>query len=364
MKSEYSGYAERSLQPTHKPIDHIYLDRLRHFTDGGGQYGSLNLPKLYDLDRVDTNTEYINIKSWKVPDGPNGETKRPLFKDIDWKKIEWEDANKGYLFGPSWKTFWFKVDMEIPPKWLKDSPEEIIFEWEADNEGLLYDENGSPIQAFSSSGQRSVCYLPKKWWKLGVQRFYLEMACNGMFGLGDQGKPDPNRYFRLNTCDLILPNVEARKLYWDFWILSDAARELPGLWQKYQAALVCNQIMNAFDVNDPKTVGTGRKLAKTLLGKDIDSDDVFHQDGGDGRIDVFAVGNCHIDTAWLWPFAETRRKIVRSWTSQLKIADQYPEYVFVASQMQQFKWLKQDHPDIYAKVKAKFTTNQFLPVGG
>lgn len=364
MKSEYSGYAERSLQPTHKPIDHIYLDRLRHFTDGGGQYGSLNLPKLYDLDRVDTNTEYINIKSWKVPDGPNGETKRPLFKDIDWKKIEWEDANKGYLFGPSWKTFWFKVDMEIPPKWLKDSPEKIIFEWEADNEGLLYDENGSPIQAFSSSGQRSVCYLPKKWWKLGVQRFYLEMACNGMFGLGDQGKPDPNRYFRLNTCDLILPNVEARKLYWDFWILSDAARELPGLWQKYQAALVCNQIMNAFDVNDPKTVGTGRKLAKTLLGKDIDSDDVFHQDGGDGRIDVFAVGNCHIDTAWLWPFAETRRKIVRSWTSQLKIADQYPEYVFVASQMQQFKWLKQDHPDVYAKVKEKFTTNQFLPVGG
>lgn len=364
MTPEGSGYAQRSLQPTHKPIDHIYIDRLRQFTDSGGQYGKLNLPALYDKDRVDTNTEYINIKSWKVPDGPDGQTRRPLFKDIDWKTVEWKDANKGYSYGPSWKTFWFKIDLEIPPKWLDGKPEQIVFEWEADNEGLLYDEDGAPIQAFSSSGQRSVCYVPKKFWKLGVQRFYLEMACNGMFGLGDQGSPDANKYFRLNTCDLILPNVEARKLFWDFWILSDAARELPGLWQKYQAALVCNQIMNAFDVNDPKTVDKGRELARKLLGDDVDTDDVFHQQGGDKRVDVFAVGNCHIDTAWLWPFAETRRKIVRSWTSQIKIAEQYPEYVFVASQMQQFKWLKQDHPDVYARVKEKFTTNQFLPVGG
>ena len=32
--------------------------------------------------------------------------------------------------------------------------------------------------------------------------------------------------------------------------------------------------------------------------------------------------------------------------------------------MQQFKWLKQDHPEVLKQIKKKFTTNQFLPIGG
>ena len=30
---------------------------------------------------------------------------------------------------------------------------------------------------------------------------------------------------------------------------------------------------------------------------------------------VHAVGHCHIDTAWLWPYRETKRKIARSWST-------------------------------------------------
>lgn len=33
----------------------------------------------------------------------------------------------------------------------------------------------------------------------------------------------------------------------------------------------------------------------------------------DSQHTVYAVGHCHIDTAWLWPYAETKRKIARSW---------------------------------------------------
>ena len=34
------------------------------------------------------------------------------------------------------------------------------------------------------------------------------------------------------------------------------------------------------------------------------------------------------------------------------------------SQMQQFKWLKQYHPEILSKIHEKFATNQFIPLGG
>lgn len=80
---------------------------------------------------------------------------------------------------------------------------------------------------------------------------------------------------------------------------------------------------------------------------------------------VFGMGNCHIDTAWLWPFAETRRKIVRSWSSQCTLMDSYPEYQFVASQAQQFKWLLQEHPSFFKDVLTpKVQQSQFFPIGG
>lgn len=49
------------------------------------------------------------------------------------------------------------------------------------------------------------------------------------------------------------------------------------------------------------------------------------------RRQVHAVGHCHIDTAWLWPFSETHRKTARSWSSQLRLAERYPWHVFTAS---------------------------------
>lgn len=46
---------------------------------------------------------------------------------------------------------------------------------------------------------------------------------------------------------------------------------------------------------------------------------------------VFAVGHCHIDTAWLWPYAETKRKIARSWSTQMELMRHYKDFNFCAS---------------------------------
>lgn len=355
------GYDNINLQPNFKPIDRLYDDRLRQFTDTGGQFHNLNLPKFYDIHRQ----EIRDLKSWKVPDDANGKTQRPLFKDIKFDEISWDNIGIGYNFGPSWKTFWVKFNLKIPEDWLKYEALEI--DWDLNSEALIYNDKGLPLQAFTGGGQRNLFRIPKEYRTSEEQLFYIEVACNGMFGNGADGEPDPNRYFRLNRAHLVVPNLEARRLFWDFWILGDATREFPGgHWQKYQAADICTQIMNTFDPNDVDSIGKCRKLAEQLLGDKINSDEVFHEypNERNKRIDVYGIGNCHIDTAWEWPFAETKRKIVRSWTTQLKLADEYPEYVFVASQMQQFKWLKQYHPEILSKIHEKFATNQFIPLGG
>ncbi|KAI9748942.1 MAG: Glycoside hydrolase, 38 vacuolar alpha mannosidase [Candelina submexicana] len=105
----------------------------------------------------------------------------------------------------------------------------------------------------------------------------------------------------------------------------------------------------------------GRKIARRYLGDYVDSDKVY--ESGNQAI-VYAVGHCHIDTCWLWPWAETKRKIARSWSNQCDLMDRYPEHRFCCSSAQQYKWLEQLYPFVYDRVKAKVKAGKFQPIGG
>src|SRR5207245_6475872 len=47
-----------------------------------------------------------------------------------------------------------------------------------------------------------------------------------------------------------------------------------------------------------------------------------------------AVGHAHIDTAWLWPLRETVRKCARTFSTAVRLMDDYPDYRFACSQAQ------------------------------
>ena len=78
---------------------------------------------------------------------------------------------------------------------------------------------------------------------------------------------------------------------------------------------------------------------------------------------ITAVGHAHIDTAWEWPIREAKRKVARSWSTQLALMDEHPDYVFAASQPAQYAWMKEYYPDIYRSIKDKVATGQWEPVG-
>ncbi len=78
---------------------------------------------------------------------------------------------------------------------------------------------------------------------------------------------------------------------------------------------------------------------------------------------ITAVGHAHIDTAWEWPIREAKRKVARSWSTQLALMDEHPDYVFAASQPAQYAWMKESYPDIYRRIRQKIATGQWEPVG-
>ena len=76
------------------------------------------------------------------------------------------------------------------------------------------------------------------------------------------------------------------------------------------------------------------------------------------------VGHAHIDTAWLWPIRETKRKCARTFANALRLMDDYPDYRFACSQAAQYEWMRDGYPSLFERIQAKAAAGQWLPVGG
>lgn len=275
--------------------------------------------------------------------------------------------------------------MTIPEDLLKK--ERLEFHWDANNEGLIWTEYGHPLQGLTGGGERIEWIIPDTWRDGKEHVFYIEMACNGMFGNSTSDSiqpPSPDRYFTLQKAQITAVNLEARALYYDFWIIGgmfqrskgiykekhladeiiDAAREFPGdSWESHEALRVCNAIMDTFIAGNgsQESIKKGRLIAQKYLGDKVDSSKVYDTDN---ESIVFAIGHCHIDTCWLWPWAETKRKVARSWSNQCDLLDRYPEHRFTCSQAQQYKWLEQYYPSVFDRVKSYVRKGRFQPIGG
>ena len=90
-----------------------------------------------------------------------------------------------------------------------------------------------------------------------------------------------------------------------------------------------NNYLNAFAENRNNS-----KLARDCLKVELE------KSASASDLKVSAIGHAHIDTGWLWPVRETVRKTARTFATQLKIIDEYPQYIFGASQPQHYQFMK------------------------
>jgi len=74
-------------------------------------------------------------------------------------------------------------------------------------------------------------------------------------------------------------------------------------------------------------------------------------------------GHAHLDVAWLWPYWRTRQKIAHTVSTALALMERYPDYHYSQSQPQLLQWLKEDVPEVYARVKERVAEGRFEPVG-
>lgn len=212
-----ASYPQLATRPKGKLIHDIYRSRLGQFTHNG-QYKQQGLmAKLYD-GRQD-----VKLSVWSAPD-----LTRPTFREATRAENKYHKAEKGQTFGPSWSTHWFKLQFTVPRDWSYKPRVEL--HWDSSSEGMVWTEDGKPLQGLTGNGERIEWIVPHSYRQPNEQTIYIEMACNGMFGNPTGGDtiqpPDPNRYFRLQTADLVSVNLDARALFYDFWIIGDAGELL------------------------------------------------------------------------------------------------------------------------------------------
>jgi alpha-mannosidase len=105
-----------------------------------------------------------------------------------------------------------------------------------------------------------------------------------------------DKYYTLETLAVGAVNMEARRLGWDFELLASLPDVLPQqspLGNKARA--LANKIMNTFN-GTLDSVRECRKLAEEVMGKKWQ--DEANKQAGQEDGSLWALGYCHIDTAW------------------------------------------------------------------
>jgi len=118
------------------------------------------------------------------------------------------------------------------------------------------------------------------------------------------------------------------------------------------------RLLNALD-QALNTVEPGRfDEALALLDRDLP------QAGPPLDVTMVAAGHAHIDVAWLWTLADTRRKVSRTFHNVLALMEQHPDFHFTQSQPQLYEYIRQDDPALFERVRQRVAEGRWEAIGG
>ncbi|HTE61099.1 MAG TPA: hypothetical protein VK631_12170, partial [Solirubrobacteraceae bacterium] len=79
---------------------------------------------------------------------------------------------------------------------------------------------------------------------------------------------------------------------------------------------------------------------------------------------LLLTGHAHLDLAWRWPLAETRRKAQRTLWTQVGLLERHPELHFNQSTAQVYAFLEEDDPELLQRLSALAAGRRLEPIGG
>ncbi len=79
---------------------------------------------------------------------------------------------------------------------------------------------------------------------------------------------------------------------------------------------------------------------------------------------IRAVGNSHIDMAWLWSWTETVEVVHNTFRSALDLMREYPDFKFTMSSARTYEWMEEKYPDMFAEIQQRAKEGRWEVIGG
>lgn len=219
-----------------------------------------------------------------------------------------------------------------------------------------------------NSGFESLLYVDKHPFQ-GVDTQHREVFFDGMEGKKinltfllwtglEGGGPHRNFYHQCKQAHFVYLHKKTDELYYFGRAITETLALLDPVSEVYE------DLKAAFDRTlsvlnwDEDGFYQSVEMAHTVLMEQLDRIEKRC------NVTVNVVGHTHIDVAWLWRLKHTREKVQRTFATVLRLMERYDEYIFLQTQPQLYKFIKEDCPEIYEKIKKRVAQGRWEADGG
>lgn len=255
--------------------------------------------------------------------------------------------------------YWFRANITVPaefdkkPLWL--SLKTQLADWDAVNPQFLLFVNGEIVQGLDTNHTEvMITNNAKAGDKLKIDL----QAYTGRDSDHNQGSTDNLRLF----ASIIEVDEKITDLYYNLFTPNRIVEHLPVDHQsRIKLQLAIEEAVNMLDLRVPysKEFYASVDACNKFLVKKI-----YTELAGNDEIIATCIGHTHIDVAWWWTVEQTREKVVRSFSTVLKLMDEYKDYKFMSSQPQLYKFVKQRYPELYERIKKRVKEGRWEIEGG
>ncbi|WP_432117793.1 alpha-mannosidase [Streptomyces sp. bgisy032] len=303
----------------------------------------------------------LEVEAWQAPGEP------VPFEEA--AAAPYEPFAMGTPWGPPWGTTWFRMRGRVPGEWAGRRVEAVIDlgftgDWPGNQaEALVHLPDGTPLKAVNPLNQ----YVPVAYPATGGETvdYLVEAASNpdiladGFAAptlLGDRLTAGDRPLYTFRSADVAVLDEQVFHLDLDVQVLRELMLELgehdP---RRHEIAHALDRAMDLLDLDDVSgSAPAVREALKPVLSKPAHA----------SAHTVSGVGHAHIDSAWLWPIRETKRKTSRTFSNVTSLADEYDDFVFACSQAQQYEWVRDHYPKVWSRIQEAVKKGQWVPVGG
>ena len=290
-------------------------------------------------------------------------------------KGQFEPAEPGFTWGKTWEYCWFRGKVVLP---AEAEGKRIVMDLRPDGESTLF-VNGQEFGTYRASwvSQKhhfiednvlSTVAAAGTEYEILMETYaghYYPESPDGGCATGPvlpgayQDPLEEGKRRTLGVCTFGIWNEDAYQLWMDADTLKQVLDKLDP--NSLRAAKIAEALEKFTLVVDFEQDEAGR-IASYRAGREALKPALEAKNGSTAPV-FYAIGNAHIDLAWLWPMAETHRKTERTFAAQLRLLEEYPEYKYIQSQPAAYEMCRKYYPELFQRIKKAVKDGKWIAEG-